>query len=75
MPTKVIMPSLGESVVEGTITKWLKSKGEVVEEYEPLLEVNTDKVDSEIPSPASGVLLDILVPEGTTIQAGTHSKQ
>jgi len=65
------MPSLGESVVEGTITKWLKSKGEAVEEYEPLLEVNTDKVDSEIPSPASGVLLDILVPEGTTIQAGT----
>ena len=71
MPTKVIMPSLGESVVEGTITKWLKAKGEAVEEYEPLLEVNTDKVDSEIPSPASGVLLDILVPEGTTIQAGT----
>ncbi len=71
MPTKVIMPSLGESVVEGTITKWLKSKGEAVEEYEPLLEINTDKVDSEIPSPASGVLLDILVPEGTTIQAGT----
>jgi pyruvate/2-oxoglutarate dehydrogenase complex dihydrolipoamide acyltransferase (E2) component len=71
MPTKVIMPSLGESVIEGTITKWLKSKGEVVEEYEPLLEVNTDKVDSEIPSPASGVVLDIVVPEGTTIQAGT----
>lgn len=71
MPTKVIMPSLGESVVEGTITKWLKSKGEAVEEYEPLLEINTDKVDSEIPSPASGVLLDILVPEGNTIQAGT----
>ncbi len=71
MPTKVIMPSLGESVVEGTITKWLKSKGEAVEEYEPLLEINTDKVDSEIPSPASGVLLDILVPEGNTIEAGT----
>jgi 2-oxoglutarate dehydrogenase dihydrolipoamide succinyltransferase (E2 component) len=71
MPTKVIMPQLGESVVEGTITKWLKTKGEKVEEYEPLLEVNTDKVDSEIPSPASGVLLDILVEEGTTIQAGT----
>ncbi len=71
MPTKVIMPQLGESVVEGTITKWLKLKGEPVEEYEPLLEVNTDKVDSEIPSPASGVLLDIIVPEGTTISAGT----
>jgi 2-oxoglutarate dehydrogenase E2 component (dihydrolipoamide succinyltransferase) len=64
------MPQLGESVVEGTITKWLKAKGEEVEEFEPLLEVNTDKVDSEIPSPASGVLLDILVEEGTTIQAG-----
>lgn len=71
MPTQVIMPQLGESVVEGTITKWLKAKGEKVEEYEPLLEVNTDKVDSEIPSPASGFVLDILVEEGVTIQAGT----
>src|SRR5690606_28651959 len=70
MPTDVIMPQLGESVVEGTITRWLKSEGERVEEYEPLLEVNTDKVDSEIPSPVAGVLLEILVPEGTTIQAG-----
>lgn len=71
MPTEVIMPQLGESVVEGTVTKWLKSTGDPVEEFEPLLEVNTDKVDSEIPSPASGTLLEILVPEGTTIQAGT----
>lgn len=70
MPTKVAMPQLGESVFEGTITKWLKSVGENVEEYEALLEVNTDKVDSEIPSPSSGVLLQILVPEGTTVQAG-----
>ncbi|NLG71770.1 MAG: 2-oxo acid dehydrogenase subunit E2 [Chloroflexi bacterium] len=70
MPTDVIMPQLGESVVEGTITRWLKTVGERVEEFEPLLEVNTDKVDSEIPSPAAGVLLEILVPEGTTIQAG-----
>jgi len=61
MPVQVIMPQLGESVVEGTISKWLKSKGDRIEEFEPLLEVNTDKVDSEIPSPASGVLLDILV--------------
>ncbi|MEJ2597219.1 MAG: dihydrolipoamide acetyltransferase family protein [Anaerolineales bacterium] len=71
MAIEVLMPQLGESVVEGTITKWLKNKGEQVEEYEPLLEINTDKVDSEIPSPASGVLLDILIPEGDTIQAGT----
>ena len=71
MPTKVIMPQLGESVVEGTITKWLKSPGQRVDEYEPLLEVNTDKVDSEIPSPAAGTVLEILVPEGTTIYAGT----
>ncbi|HLA98661.1 MAG TPA: dihydrolipoamide acetyltransferase family protein [Anaerolineales bacterium] len=71
MPLQVLMPQLGESVVEGTITKWLKAVGEKVEEYEPLLEINTDKVDSEIPSPGTGVLLDILVPEGTTIQAGS----
>ncbi len=71
MPTQVFMPQLGESVVEGTITKWLKVKGDHIEEYEPLLEINTDKVDSEIPSPAAGVLLDILVPEGTTVHAGT----
>lgn len=70
MPTKVIMPSLGESVDEGTITKWLKEEGEKIEEYEPLLEVNTDKVDTEIPSPASGVLLKIIAPEGKTVQSG-----
>lgn len=71
MTIKVIMPSLGESVVEGTISKWLKKVGEPVDEFEPLLEVNTDKVDSEIPSPGSGVLLEILVPEGETVTAGT----
>ena len=70
MPTKVTMPQLGESVVEGTVTRWLKEVGENIDEYEPLLEVNTDKVDSEIPSPVSGTLLKILVPEGTTEQAG-----
>jgi 2-oxoglutarate dehydrogenase E2 component (dihydrolipoamide succinyltransferase) len=64
------MPQLGESVEEGTITKWLKSKGEQVEEYEPLLEINTDKVDSEIPSPAAGKILEIVVPEGKTVRAG-----
>ncbi|MFZ5808458.1 MAG: dihydrolipoamide acetyltransferase family protein [Chloroflexota bacterium] len=71
MATQVIMPQLGESVVEGTVTKWLKRKGDTVQELEALLEVNTDKVDTEIPSPAGGVLLDILVEEGTTVKAGT----
>ena len=71
MPVQVIMPQLGESVNEGTVTKWLKAKGDSVAEYEPLVEVNTDKVDTEIPSPAGGIILDILIPEGTTITAGT----
>jgi 2-oxoglutarate dehydrogenase E2 component (dihydrolipoamide succinyltransferase) len=70
MPTQVIMPQLGESVLEGTITRWLKAAGETVEENEPLVEVNTDKVDTEIPSPASGTVVEILVPAGTTVQAG-----
>lgn len=70
MPQQVIMPQLGESVSEATVTKWLKSPGEPVQEYEPLLEVNTDKVDTEIPSPTSGILLEILVPEGNTVSAG-----
>jgi len=65
------MPQLGESVVEGTIGRWLKHVGERVEKYEPLLEVITDKVDSEVPSTAEGVLLKILVPEGETVKAGT----
>lgn len=71
MPIQVIMPQLGESVVEGTVSKWLKNIGDEIKEYDPLLEVNTDKVDSEIPSPASGTLLAILVDEGTLVNAGT----
>ena len=71
MAIQVIMPQLGESVEEGTITKWLKNIGDTVEEFEPLIEVNTDKVDTEIPSPASGVLLETIVPEGETVKAGT----
>jgi 2-oxoglutarate dehydrogenase E2 component (dihydrolipoamide succinyltransferase) len=71
MPIQVVMPQLGESVLEGTITRWLKAVGETVEENEPLVEVNTDKVDTEIPSPASGTILEILVPAGTTVQAGS----
>ncbi|MGD8792387.1 MAG: dihydrolipoamide acetyltransferase family protein, partial [Anaerolineae bacterium] len=64
------MPQLGESVVEGTIGKWLKSEGDAVQEYEPLLEVATDKVDTEVPSPASGVLLEIRAREGETVAVG-----
>jgi 2-oxoglutarate dehydrogenase E2 component (dihydrolipoamide succinyltransferase) len=71
MATKVVMPQMGESVIEGTITKWLKQKGDIVEEYEPLIEVNTDKVDTEIPSPTSGTLLETLVDEGAVVNAGT----
>jgi 2-oxoglutarate dehydrogenase dihydrolipoamide succinyltransferase (E2 component) len=71
MATEVLMPQLGESVVEGTITKWLKVVGDPVEEYEALLEVNTDKVDTEVPSPASGVVLARLVDEGAVVRAGT----
>jgi len=70
MAYPVIMPELGESVDEATLTLWLKKEGEPVREFEPLLEVNTDKVDTEIPSPASGVLLKILVGPETVIQAG-----
>lgn len=71
MATQVIMPQLGESVVEGTVMQWFKKEGEKIEEFESLLEVNTDKVNSEIPAPAGGVVLKILVPEGETVKAGT----
>jgi 2-oxoglutarate dehydrogenase E2 component (dihydrolipoamide succinyltransferase) len=70
MSTQVVMPQLGESVLEATITKWLKAVGESVAENEPLVEVNTDKVDTEVPSPTGGVLLEILAQEGMTVQAG-----
>ena len=63
----VVMPQMGESIVEGTLTKWLKKAGEHVERDEPLFEISTDKVDTEIPSPSSGVLSEILVQEGTVI--------
>lgn len=71
MAIQVIMPQLGESVVEGVLTRWLKATGEAVAEYEPLVEINTDKVDTEVPSPGEGVLLQTLVPEGATVKAGT----
>ncbi|MDX3075274.1 2-oxoglutarate dehydrogenase, E2 component, dihydrolipoamide succinyltransferase [Streptomyces sp. MI02-7b] len=68
--TPVLLPALGESVTEGTVTRWLKSVGESVEADEPLLEVSTDKVDTEIPSPAAGTLLEILVGEDETAEVG-----
>src|ERR1700736_2269767 len=71
MPTDIVMPQMGESIVEGTITKWLKKPGDKVQRDEPLFEISTDKVDAEIPSPASGVLQDIKVGEGTTVQVNT----
>src|ERR1700758_1505597 len=71
MPTDVIMPQMGESIFEGTITKWLKRPGDKVQRDEPLFEISTDKVDAEIPAPASGVLQEIKVSEGTTVQVNT----
>jgi pyruvate dehydrogenase E2 component (dihydrolipoamide acetyltransferase) len=71
MPTDVVMPQMGESIFEGTITKWLKKPGEKVQRDEPLFEISTDKVDAEIPAPSAGVLKEIKVPEGTTVQVNT----
>lgn len=71
MPTDVIMPQMGESIFEGTITKWLKKAGDRVEKDEPLFEISTDKVDAEIPSPVAGVLLEIRVAEGATVEVNT----
>ena len=69
--TKVIMPQMGESVFEGTITRWLKKPGDTVARDEDLFEISTDKVDSVIPSPASGTLREILIGEGQTVQINT----
>src|SRR5665213_481885 len=71
MPTDVVMPQMGESITEGTITKWLKKPGDTVQRDEPLFEISTDKVDAEIPSPASGVLTEVKVAEGNTVQINT----
>ncbi len=71
MPTDIIMPQMGESIVEGTITKWLKKPGDKVQRDEPLFEISTDKVDAEIPAPASGVLQEIKITEGTTVGINT----
>src|SRR5438105_10556806 len=71
----VVMPQMGVSVSEGTVTKWLKQEGEHVEADEPLLEISTDKVDTEVPSPGSGTLTQILVQEGATVAVGTKVGQ
>lgn len=71
MPTEVIMPQLGDSVSEGTVSKWLKREGEVVSQFDPLLEVSGEKIDTEIPAPISGVVLKILTPVGQLVKAGT----
>src|ERR1700710_2444782 len=72
MPVSVTMPRLGESVTEGTVTRWLKNVGDHVDADEPLLEVSTDKVDTEVPSPASGTLLEIKVAEDETVDIGVE---
>lgn len=69
--TDVVMPQMGESIVEGTLTRWLKKPGERIERDEPLFEISTDKVDTEIPAPAAGVLSEVLVQEGQTVGIGT----
>src|SRR5881392_4144564 len=70
-PIDVVMPQMGVSVSEGTITKWLKQEGEPIAADEPLLEISTDKVDTEVPSPGEGVVQQILVQEGETVEVGT----
>jgi len=71
MPTDVVMPQMGESITEGTITKWLKKPGDTIQRDEPLFEISTDKVDAEIPSPSAGTLREIKIAEGTTVQINT----
>src|SRR6267143_2149601 len=71
MATEVVMPQMGESIAEGTITKWLKNVGEHVDRDEPLFEISTDKVDAEIPSPAAGTLTEIKYKEGDTVEVNT----
>ncbi|TPW09003.1 MAG: 2-oxoglutarate dehydrogenase E2 component (dihydrolipoamide succinyltransferase), partial [bacterium] len=66
----IIMPQLGESIAEGTVVKWLKKPGDKVGKDESILEITTDKVDSEIPSPSAGILVEIVAPEGTTVGIG-----
>ncbi|HEU5401394.1 MAG TPA: biotin/lipoyl-containing protein, partial [Terriglobales bacterium] len=71
MPSEVTMPQMGESIFEGTITRWLKRVGDPIEKDEPLFEISTDKVDAEIPSPVSGIVRETRFPEGATVQVNT----
>jgi 2-oxoglutarate dehydrogenase E2 component (dihydrolipoamide succinyltransferase) len=71
MSTEVVMPQMGESIAEGTITKWMKNVGDHVDRDEPLFEISTDKVDAEIPSPAAGILTEIRFKEGETVEVNT----
>src|SRR6478735_8240161 len=71
MSVEVVMPQMGESITEGTVSKWLKAVGEKIEKDEPILEISTDKVDAEVPSPAAGTLLEIRHQEGETVEVGT----
>lgn len=68
MPVEILMPELGESVHEGTVSRWLKKEGDFVKEDEPVVEITTDKVNTELPSPASGILTKILIPEGGLVE-------
>src|SRR6478672_8298322 len=72
MAISIVVPQLGESVAEGTVSKWLKAVGERVRKEEPLVEIQTDKINVEIPSPAEGTLASIVVAEGTTVLVGTE---
>src|SRR4051812_17990457 len=71
MSFDVVMPQMGESITEGTVSKWLKNEGDRIEKDEALLEISTDKVDAEVPSPGAGILLKINTPEGETVEVGT----
>src|SRR5687768_12341407 len=71
MSVEVVMPQMGESITEGTVSKWLKSVGDKIEKDEPILEISTDKVDAEVPSPSAGTLLEIRHQEGETVEVGT----
>lgn len=71
MSVEVVMPQMGESITEGTVSKWLKAVGDKIDKDEPILEISTDKVDAEVPSPGAGVLLEVRYPEGETVEVGT----
>ena len=71
MSVEVVMPQMGESITEGTVSKWLKAVGEKIEKDEPILEISTDKVDAEVPAPGAGILLEIRAEEGETVEVGS----